>query len=413
MTAVDGARAAAAPSSTNAMRYREYAIFISGAFLSNVGNWLQNLAVPIVIYDQTGSATWVGFIGFALFFPSVLLAPLGGALADRLPRRTVLLCTQSSAAVFATCIWLAWVTGVRSPWAYAALVGLQAVVTGINIPSWQTFISELVPRDALLSAISINGAQFNAARALGPALGAVVLSQLGAGWAFGLNAASFAAVLLSIAMVRPRPRPREKVFGDVMARYLDGAKVLLSNSLMRNVYFVTILGALLGNASMQLLPVIADERFGMGSGAVGVLAAAFGAGAVVAAFLQVRLNEAWGRAKVIQRSFAAFAVAMIAAATSPHVAGTVAALFFAGWAYLHLAGTCSGAIHLTVTDDYRGRVIGFYLLGWTMSYPLGSLLQGWFAELIGVTWTITIAAVLMLPVAAVLAARPSLLADPA
>jgi predicted MFS family arabinose efflux permease len=201
------------------------------------------------------------------------------------------------------------------------------------------------------------------------------------------------------------------VLGDVIARYVDGARVLFASEPMRTAYAMAVVGAVLGNASLQLLPVVADECFGMGSGAVGAMAAGFGAGAIVAAVIQVRLNEHWGRALVVQRMFGVFAVAMGAFAISPHLVVAVAALAVAGAAYLHCMGTCSTAIHLFVPDEFRGRVVGFYMLGWTMAFPIGSLVQGWAAEAFGVRATIGVSAALMVAAAGVATARPRILAS--
>ena len=191
-----------------AMRHRDFRIFFIGAIISNSGSWLQNLAVPFVLFELTGKAIWVGLAGFAQFIPSFVLGPLGGALADGNDRRKVLLATQTAMAAAAFLLWGVWVLDWREPALILVIVALTGVFAGLNIPSWQAFVPALVPREDLASAITLNSTQFNAARAIGPALAGVLLAVAGPAWAFFLNGLSFIAVLVALAMVRPVPNER-------------------------------------------------------------------------------------------------------------------------------------------------------------------------------------------------------------
>ena len=186
-----------------AMRHRDFRIFFIGAIISNSGSWLQNLAVPFVLFELTGKAIWVGLAGFAQFIPSFFLGPVGGALADGNDRRKVLLATQTAMAAAAFLLWGVWVLDWREPALILVIVALTGVFAGLNIPSWQAFVPALVPREDLASAITLNSTQFNAARAIGPALAGVLLAVAGPAWAFFLNGLSFVAVLVALAMVRP------------------------------------------------------------------------------------------------------------------------------------------------------------------------------------------------------------------
>ena len=168
---------------------------------------MQNLAVPYVLYEVTESAFWVGLATFTQFLPAMVLGPLAGSIADRFDRRRVLLVTQSLMAAAALALWAAWASGVRSAGWILALVTLAGIFGGINIPSWQAFINDLTPREDLLSAVTLNSLQFNAARALGPGIAGVLLATFGPSWAFLVNAVSFGFVLLALLLVRTRPAP--------------------------------------------------------------------------------------------------------------------------------------------------------------------------------------------------------------
>ena len=207
-----------------AFRYRNFRLFWIGALLSSTGTWVQGVTVPFVVLKLTGSAAWVGFAGFAQFLPAVLVGPLAGSLADRFHRRSVLLVTQSLMAADALLLWIMWIAGVRNPWAIVGVVALGGVTAGLNIPSWQAFISELVPREVLLNAVTLNSTQFNAARAFGPALGGLVLGLLGAGPAFLINAISFLAVIVALLMIHVPRLERARDDRGVLRQFADGLR---------------------------------------------------------------------------------------------------------------------------------------------------------------------------------------------
>ena len=169
--------------SFRAFRHSNYRLFWFGALASNTGTWLSNLTVPYVLYSLTGSALWVALAAVAQFVPGVVLGPLGGSLADRYDRRKVIIYTQSGLAVVALLMWANWASGLQDPILLLWLIAWVGVLNGLNIPAWQSFVSDLVPREDLLSAVTLNSLQFNAARSLGPALAGVLLAGLGPSWA--------------------------------------------------------------------------------------------------------------------------------------------------------------------------------------------------------------------------------------
>ena len=197
MTATEGLR-----ESFSVFRLRNYRLFWFGGLTSNIGRWFQTLAIPLVVFDLTDSAGWVGFAGFAQILPMALMGPYGGAIADRYPRRKVLLVTQTLQAFVALGLMTLWFSGVRSPGAYVAVSALVGMTAGLNLPAWQAIVSEIVPREQLLAGITLNSAQFNASRMIGPALGGAAIAWFGPGWAFFVNAISYSAVLTGLALMR-------------------------------------------------------------------------------------------------------------------------------------------------------------------------------------------------------------------
>ncbi len=391
----------------SALRHRNFALFWTGALISNIGSWMQSLAVPFVIYEATGSAAWVGFAAFMQFFPTVLLAPLGGSLADRYPRRMVLLVTQTIFAALAFALWGAWIAGVRSPLALTAIVGAGGVVAGVNIPSWQAFISELVPREDLLGAITLNSAQFNASRAIGPAIGGLVVATLGPAWAFFINGVSFAAVIVALALITTKARVVTQPETGVLSQFAEGVRHLWAHRAMRYAYLLVVAMAFFGNPMLSLATVVARSVYDVGAVGLGALTAAFGVGAVIGAVVLSRFARTRPASEVGRVGFTLFAGSVVLFGASPAISLGLVALFAAGFAYLVAIATFNTVVQLNVAEELRGRVMGFYVMGFTAAYPLGALLQGALAQIIGVQLTIVLAGSCLVAISAGLFLRPA------
>ena len=375
-----------------AFRERNFALFWSGAVLSNTGTWVQNVTVPYVVYQITDSAAWVGAAGFFQLAPLALLSPFGGQLADRHHRRSILLVTQSCLALVALALWGVWVTGQASLPVVLGLVSLGGVITGLNIPSWQAFVADLVPRDALLNAVTLNSAQFNAARAFGPALGGLVLSTLGVGAAFLINALSYACVLVALALIRVprRPRPegaRPTVLSDIAAT----AGYVRRHRGMVAAFLAVIALGVLGQPVISLTVVFAEEVFDVGGFAYGAMAGAIGLGSVLATPLVAGPGAGLRRSRLAVVAMVAYGVALVGFALSPVYAVGFAFLLVAGAGYLPIAATLNTSLQLQVDEDRRGKVLAVYITLFTLSMPVGVLTQGVVADLVGPRPTVVVA----------------------
>ena len=186
-----------------AFHNRNFSLFWSGALISNIGTWMQNLTVPFaLLYVMKTSSVWVGIATVSQFLPGVILGPVAGYIADHFDRRRVLLLSQVIQLLLALLLWAVWQSGLRSPLGFIAIVSLNGVVFGVTMATWQAFVTQLVPREELLNAITLNSAQFNGSRAFGPALAGLVLARWGPGAAFLANALSFVAVVVALLLVR-------------------------------------------------------------------------------------------------------------------------------------------------------------------------------------------------------------------
>ena len=387
-----------------AFRYRNFSLMWSASLLSSSGTWLQNVAVPFVIYRITDSGFWLGFTGFIAYVPMVFTGPWAGSLADRYPRRTVLLVTGLLQFVFTLLLAIVWVAGVRSIGVILFLLLLSGVAGGLGIASWQAFVTELVPREHLLNAVTLNSAQFNAARAFGPALGGIVLATLGAGWSFFINALTFLGMVGALLMVRlPRvERAEPKGRAHPVAEMREALRYVRTEAgIVVSLIIVFSLG-FLGGPLFNLLVVFADQVYEVGDGAYGLLAGCMGAGAILIAPLVAGKGSLLARSRLVSIAMVAYGAALMALAAAPVALLGAAALFVAGAGYLGISSTLNTTVQLQVTEEMRGKVLALYVIILTLGVPLGSLVQGWLVDVVGVQATVAGAGALFLVVFLVL-----------
>lgn len=380
----------------NAFRHRDYRIFWIGALLSNTGSWLLNLALPFVLFQLTGSALWVGASVAAQFLPMFLLSPLGGSLADHLPRRRVLLTMQTAMGAAALLLWLAWVLDLRDPALLLGLMALIGALNGLSMPSWQGFVHDLVPREDLLAAVTMNSLQFNAARAIGPAIAGVLLATLGPAWAFGINAVSFGCVIVALLLVRsgrdalstPRTASVVRQFSAAL-RYVRTQPGLV----MSMIVAATI--GFLGNPIFSFTVVFAGDVFDVGPVELGLLNAALGVGAFAAAPVVGGSRWAPRLSRLVAIGLIAYSVTLVVFALAPgYVVGAIAAIVI-GACFLTVVASINTATQVIVADPYRGRVLAIRLMTFTLAAPLGSLAWGALSDNLDPRPTVLLAGLLM------------------
>ena len=380
-----------------ALHHRNYALFWTGALISNIGTWMQNVTVPyVLLYVMHTSPVWVGVATASQFLPGVVLGPYAGAMADRFPRRTVILVCQAVMTVIALGMWAAWSSGVRSPVFYVATVGAIGLANGLNAPSWQAYVTELVPRADLFNAITLNSAQFNVARAIGPALTGLVLARFGPSMAFLLNGLSFVAVIVALLLITvptkkptgtPRPMLREFAEGLTYARRHTG--ILVAIAVATCVAFVALPVA-------QLATIMAKNVFNLDAAQFGILVGAYGAGAVVGAVGLGSLGSGVVRpSRLVVCGVMGFAAALALFGVAPVFWVAVIGLGACGVSFISTMAVLNTSIQLQVPEHLRGRVMAVYFMAFTGAYPLGSLLESWLAGQIGARLTLLLAATCM------------------
>lgn len=371
------------PHAFRALGFRDFRLFWTGAVLSNVGSHMQMAALAWVVAVQTRSALRVTAIAFVAMFPLFLLGPIGGALADRFPRRRVLVVTQSVHLTLAFLLFGLWQAGLGSYWVLFFLALTVGIVGAINAPAWQAFVPELVPRKALQNAVMLNSTQFNIARAVGPMMAGFILAQFGAGICFLLNALSFVAVLAGLLLMAPRkghaPPARTGFWSEFVEgiRYVRGERGLVTG--------IATLGVivLLGAPIIYLIPILALEAFEVAEIGYGLLAGAFGLGAIVGAILVGRADERLAPSRMIVAGMTLYVAAIATLGSAPVLALGIVAMVGVGAGFLTIASNINSSIQTLCDDRLRGRVMSLWLMTFGMLFPLGVILQGAISDAVG------------------------------
>jgi MFS family permease len=370
----------------------------SASLVSNVGSWMQTVAVGALVISRTGQASWAALVAAGAFLPIGLLAPVGGALADRIPRRPVLAGGDLVAGLVAAAIAGLVATGRDSPLLLLGLVTLQGSVSALIGPFSQAILPDLVPRSEFLAASSLNNAQFNAGRIIGPALAGATIAAFGYAASFVANAISFLAVVVAVLFLRLSPPPGRQ--GTLFASLRTGIAAARAEISCRAAIISMAVIAFLAAPFIALVPAMA-LRLSHHGGPTAVasltayLTTAQGIGAVTGALLLAPLAARLGRGRLLGWTLALLPVALIGYGAAASRWWAVAALFAVGLVYLGVLSGLSTTVQLFAPQAYRGRVLSFFLVALGVSYPIGTLVQGRIADAIGVGWT-TVASALAL-----------------
>src|SRR5215470_19753669 len=270
-------------SSLRALRNRNYRLFFAGQLTSLVGTWMQTVAQSWLVYRLTGSATLLGVVGFAAQFPVLILAPIGGAVADIYPRRRSMLAIQTAAMLLAFPLAALTLLNRIQVWHVIVLAILLGFVNAFDIPVRQSFVVEMVGREDLINAIALNSSMMNGARIIGPAVAGVLVSIVGEGWCFLLNGLSYLAVIIGLIFITAgNSRPREHQ-GSRIEAILEGFHFALKTHPVRALLLLLGVVSLMGMPYSVLMPIFADKILKGGPKALGVLMGSSGIGALLGA----------------------------------------------------------------------------------------------------------------------------------
>jgi MFS family permease len=371
------------------LRVRNYRLYFWGQSISIAGTWMQTLALAFLVLHLTGSGTDVGLVTGLRFLPLALLGPFGGLIADRNDKRRLLYLTQSAQAAIAAAFAVLTATNVIGIGGVFALSFALGVLTVFDNPARQTLIAELVPREQLPNAVTLNSVSMNMARVFGSALGGALVAAVGLAFCFAANALSFVAVVVSLALMssaemNPAERtPRGK--GQIRAglRYARHTPLLLLPLVM---LFVT--GTLAWEFPVTL-PLVARGAFDGGAATYGAMAAAMGVGGVIGGLI-VAARRGAPRADTLAISAIGWGVAILAAAAAPTLGWELAVLPLVGYGAIAFNSQAKTALQLASKPAMRGRVMALWALAWAGTTIVGGPLVGWVAESFGSRWSLVV-----------------------
>jgi MFS family permease len=367
-----------------ALKHRNFRLFFFGQGVSLIGTWMQQVAMIWLVYRLTNSAFLLGLILFCTQMPSFFLAPLAGVLTDRWNLHRTIILTQSLAMVHALILVALMLTGVIAVWQIIILSVFLGLVNGLDIPARQAFLIQMIDdRDDLASAIGLNSSMFNGARLVGPAIAGFVISALGEGFCFLINAISFAGVLAALLAMRvPRPAPADPP-QHVLLDLLEGVRYAFGFPPIRAILLLLCAVNFAAMPLAVLLPIFTTDVLHGGPDMLGLLTAAMGMGALFGALLLASRKSVLGLGRQIAWAGGLFGLSLIAFSFSAVAWLSLVFLTIGGFMMMLTAAAGNTILQTIVDDDKRGRVMSFYVMTFLGIAPFGSLFAGSLAGHIG------------------------------
>ncbi len=345
-----------------------------------IGTWMQTVGQSWLVLQLTNSPLKLGLIGTFQFGPILLFSIVSGAIADRLPKRKLLLGTQmtlaSQAFLLAALVW----SGHAEYWHVGVLATIVGFANVLDMPARQSFIAEMVSKDDLGNAVALNSAAFNGARIVGPAVGGLLIARFGVAPAFVLNGLGFLVVIVALATLEAQGHPRRRGSGTMVQDIAEGVRYALATPRIRLIMgLLFVVSICVFNFSVYV-PLLARTVLGLGAEGFGYLMAALGVGAVTGA---LTLGIVASRQPSVAAMFVAATIAcsgLFSLAFVHHVWPAVVVLMVTGYFGIVLVAGANTALQLNAPDELRGRVMSFYTLIWGGVFPIGSFLVGAISE---------------------------------
>jgi MFS family permease len=384
------------PQTFAALRHRNYQLYFGGQLISVAGTWMQIVAQGWLVYELSRSELMLGVVGFASAIPALVISPWGGVLVDRMPKRTLLVVTQSAAMALAFILTVLALTGLVQVWHVVVLSALLGIVNAIDGPGRQAFVVELVGREDLTNGIALNSMMFNSARVIGPALAGVTLAALGAAWCFLLNGLSFLAVIAGLLAMRLEPQARKVNVGSPWQQLKAGLGYVFKHAELFALLLLALIFSVFGISYSTILPAFVDRVLHAGPTAYGALNAATGLGAVIGAFVVARYGDRGRRGQWLVWANLAFPLILFLFAYLTNFYVSLLLAFWLGVGFMLQFTLINTLLQTRVADEMRGRVLSLYTLTFFGFAPFGNLAIGILAEAWGLSLTMALSAAVAL-----------------
>ncbi|MGI8609287.1 MAG: MFS transporter [Candidatus Dormibacteria bacterium] len=361
-----------------ALHNRNYRLFFFGQIVSVSGTWMQSVGQAWLVLKLTNSGTALGLIIALQTLPVLLGAPWGGVVADRFDKRRVLVGTQAAAAVLAALLGILTLTGAVQLWMVGALAFGLGMVNMVDIPTRQSFVLEMVGREHLVNAITLNSVVMNGARIVGPAIAAVLIATVGIAPCFLGNAVSYVAVIGALLAIRDRDLHRGAPPAKAPGQLLEGFRYVWRTPALRTPLLTMAVVGTFAYEFQVTLPLLARFTFHAGASGYGALSSLMGAGAVVGGLVTAAIGRASGRRLAI--AAAVFGLLIIGCALAPTFASELVMISITGAASIFFAAMANTTIQLAAAPQMRGRVMALYSMAFMGSTPIGGPIVGFIGQ---------------------------------
>ena len=379
-----------------ALQHPNYRLWFAGQLVSLVGTWMQSTAQGYLVYDLTKSPAFLGYVGFASGLPSWLFTLYGGVIADRVPRRTMLIITQTTMMLLAFLLaGLVFLDKIQA-WQIVLIAFFLGIANAFDAPARQAFVVELVDREDLTNAIALNSTMFNSAIVVGPAVAGAVYAALGPAWCFAVNGLSFIAVIIALALMRLPPMAIQQKSRSTVHAIKEGIKYAYNERMTRTLILNMGVISLFGVSMMTLIPAWAVSVLGGDVRTNGLLLSARGLGALIGALMIAWLSHRGIRGKLWTAGSFVLPITMIAFSLARWLPVSMLILVFTGWSFMVQVNTSNALVQSKVPDELRGRVMSVFTLIFFGGMPLGSLWVGSMASRLGAPMTVVINAVILI-----------------
>ena len=379
-----------------ALRHRNFQIFWVGQGISVGGTWMQTTAQSWLVYRLTGSPLMLGFLTVAKFCPSLLIAPFAGLVADRMPRKKILILTQSASLLVATALAILALTGLIQVSHVMSLAFLQGCIDSLDMTVRQTLQMDLVGPEDLQSAVSLNSAAFNSARMVGPPIAGALIAWLGEGPCFALNAISYLAVLISLFVIRVQPALPRPDRQTMLEQISTGMGYVWATPSVRLVLIAVAATSAVGLSAYTLTPALAQDILHTGSQGYGRLLLAVGVGSVLGSLIAAAASTSRRATLVNVLMLFGQGLSLLSLGVSHTMPMAMVSLTLLGSMAAMQLSTCNTYLQTTAPPELRGRVVSIYVWIFQGFTFLGGLAAGWSAQHAGIPSAILGAGVICL-----------------
>ena len=377
------------PSGLRALRHRDFRVFFAGQAVALVGSWMQQVAQAWLVLSLTNSPLRLGLVGSLNFLPVLLFAIVGGAVADRLPKRRLLVITQSLLGCQTLVLAALIVTGHVRYWHVCVLAIVWGIANTVDLPVRQAFVVELAGRTDVASAVALNSAAFNVARIAGPAAAGLLIARAGVAPAYFINAGAFVVVIVTLFLLRARGAPAPRQGTTIGAEIREGVRYALGTPRIMSLLAVLFVVSITVFNFSIYVPLFARQVLGRGPEGFGLLMASVGVGAVGGA-LTLGALRAPSLSLLFVTGFLSCAGLVVMSLVDRFGVAAVA-LFALGWISVMVVAGCQVALQLAAPDRLRGRIMSLHTFIYGGVFPFGAFTIGSISEHWGVSWAFRVA----------------------